>query len=67
VSNATTNSFGIGINITDTGSGNFRARSASGTVVALAVESAPITVPDGQVYSYQFPIAILNSGYVTGI
>lgn len=66
VSNVTTNDFQIGVNITDTGSGTFRARSANGIIVAYAVESSPITVPDGQGYSYQIPLVVLNSGYVTG-
>ena len=73
VSNITSNDFqlqpnggGTTIDITDTGSGTFRARSAGGTIVAYAVESSPITVPDGQGYSYQIPLVVLNSGYVTG-
>ncbi|MEH2148614.1 hypothetical protein [Nostoc sp.] len=66
VASATTNDFQIGVNITDTGSGTFRARSANGIIVAYAVESSPITVPDGQGYSYQIPLVILNSGYVNG-
>ncbi|MEH1808506.1 hypothetical protein [Nostoc sp.] len=66
VSNVTTNDFQIGVNITDTGSGTFRARSANGIIVAYTVESSPITVPDGQGYSYQIPLVVLNSGYVNG-
>ena len=67
VANVTTNDFQLtGINITNTGSGTFRARSANGIIVAYAVESSPITVPDGQAYSYQIPLVVLNSGYVTG-
>ncbi|MEH2393689.1 MAG: hypothetical protein V7K21_19180 [Nostoc sp.] len=73
VSSVTTNDFqlqpnggGTTIDITDTGSGTFRARSANGIIVAYAVESTPITVPDGQGYSYQIPLVVLNSGYVTG-
>jgi hypothetical protein len=72
-SSVTTNDFqlqpnggGSTINITDTGSGTFRARSANGIIVAYAVESSPITVADGQGYSYQIPLVVLNSGYVTG-
>ncbi|WP_414755545.1 hypothetical protein [Anabaena sp. CCY 9910] len=67
VASATTNTFQIGVDITNTGSGTFRARSANGIVVAYAVESSPITVPDGQGYSYQFPLVVLNTGYVGGI
>lgn len=67
VANVTTNDFQLtGANITDTGSGAFRARSANGIIVAYAVESSPITIPDGQGYSYQIPLVVLNSGYVTG-
>ena len=67
VANVTTNDFELtGVSITNTGSGTFRARSANGIIVAYAVESSPITVPDGQGYSYQIPLAVLNSGYVTG-
>ncbi|MEH2201173.1 hypothetical protein [Nostoc sp.] len=73
VASVTTNDFqlqpngdGTTIDITDTGSGTFRARSANGIIVAYAVESSPITVPDGQGYSYQIPLVVLNSGYVTG-
>jgi hypothetical protein len=67
VSSVTTNDFQLtGVNITDTGSGTFRARSANGIIVAYAVESSPITVADGQGYSYQIPLVVLNSGYVTG-
>ncbi|HYW20250.1 MAG TPA: hypothetical protein VE956_13260 [Nodularia sp. (in: cyanobacteria)] len=67
VSSVTTNDFQLsGVDITDTGSGTFRARSANGIIVAYAVESSPITVPDGQGYSYQIPLVVLNSGYVTG-
>ncbi|WP_146195823.1 hypothetical protein [Nostoc commune] len=62
----TPNGGGSTINITDTGSGTFRARSANGIIVAYAVESSPITVPDGQGYSYQIPLVVLNSGYVNG-
>ncbi|MEH1902525.1 MAG: hypothetical protein V7L04_14170 [Nostoc sp.] len=60
------NGGGTTIDITDTGSGTFRARSANGIIVAYAVESSPITLPDGQGYSYQIPLVVLNSGYVTG-
>jgi hypothetical protein len=67
VTSVTTNDFQLtGVDITDTGSGTFRARSANGIIVAYAVESSPITVPDGQGYSYQIPLVVLNSGYVTG-
>ena len=73
VSGVTTNDFqlqppggGSTIDITNTGSGTFRARSANGIVVAYAIESNPITVPDGQGYSYQIPLAVLNTGYVNG-
>lgn len=66
VASATTNDFQVGVNITDTGSGTFRARSANGIIVAYAVETSPITVADGQGYSYQIPLVVLNSGYVTG-
>lgn len=65
--NVTANDFQLtGANITDTGSGTFRARSANGIIVAYAVEASPITVPDGQGYSYQIPLVVLNSGYVNG-
>jgi hypothetical protein len=74
VASATTNDFqlqpnggGSTVNITDTGSGTFRARSANGIIVAYATESSPITLADGQSYSYQIPLVVLNSGYVTGI
>ncbi|MBW4677139.1 MAG: hypothetical protein KME52_24980 [Desmonostoc geniculatum HA4340-LM1] len=74
VASVTTNDFqlqpnggGSTVNITDTGSGTFRARSANGIIVAYAVESSPVTVADGQGYSYQIPLVVLNSGYVTGI
>lgn len=67
VASATTNTFAIGVDITNTGSGTFRARSANGIVVAYAIESSPITVPDGQGYSYNIPLAVLNTGYVTGV
>lgn len=74
VAAATTNTFtlqpnggGSTINITDTGSGTFRARTANGIIVAYAIESTPITIPDGQGYSYQIPLVLLNSGYVTGV
>ncbi|WP_179072124.1 hypothetical protein [Nostoc sp. C057] len=67
VSSVTTNDFQLtGVDITDTGSGTFRARSANGIIVAYAVETSPITVADGQGYSYQIPLVVLNSGYVTG-
>lgn len=73
VSSVTTNDFQLQpnggdstIDITNTGSGTFRARSANGIIVAYAVESSPITVPDGQGYSYQIPLVVLNSGYVAG-
>ncbi|MBN3951935.1 MAG: hypothetical protein HWQ38_37915 [Nostoc sp. NMS7] len=73
--NVTTNDFQLtfmlsgvetGVDITDTGSGTFRARSANGIIVAYAVESTPITIFDGQGYSYNIPLVVLNSGYVTG-
>lgn len=73
VANITTNDFqlqdltGVAINITDTGSGTLRARSANGSIVALAIESSPITVPAGQGYTYQIPIVLLNTGYANGI
>ncbi|WP_445634568.1 hypothetical protein NSTC745_06389 [Nostoc sp. DSM 114161] len=67
VTNVTTNDFQLtGVDITDTGSGTFRARSANGIIVAYAVESTPITVADGQGHSYQIPLVVLNSGYVNG-
>lgn len=66
VNNATINDFEIGVDITNTGSGTFRARCANGSIVGLFVEDNPITVPDGQSYSYQIPVVTLNSGYVTG-
>ncbi|MFK0731417.1 MAG: hypothetical protein ACFKPT_02590 [Gloeotrichia echinulata GP01] len=73
VSGVTTNNFqlqpsggGSTIDITDTGSGTFRARSADGIIVAYAVESSPVTIADGQGYSYNIPVVVLNSGYVTG-
>ncbi|MEH1976077.1 MAG: hypothetical protein V7L02_23260 [Nostoc sp.] len=73
VASVTTNDFqlqpnggGSTVNIADTGSGTFRARSANGIVVAYAVESSPITVADGRGYSYQIPLVLLNSGYVNG-
>ncbi|MEH1780237.1 MAG: hypothetical protein V7L26_14165 [Nostoc sp.] len=67
VSSVTTNDFQLtGVNITDTGSGTFRARNANGIIVAYAVESSPITLADGQGYSYQIPLVLLNSGYVNG-
>lgn len=73
VASVTTNDFqlqpnggGSTVDITDTGSGTFRARSANGTIVAYAVESSPVTVADGQGYSYNLPVVVLNSGYVTG-
>ncbi len=73
VANATANDFqlqdlsGVAINITDIGSGSLRARSANGSIVALAVESSPITIPAGQGYTYQIPIVLLNTGYANGI
>lgn len=72
VANVTTNDFqlqlsGTTLNITDTGSGTFRARSANGNVVILATESSPITVPSGQGYTYQIPIVLSNTGYVNGV
>lgn len=67
VASVTTNDFQLtGVDITDTGSGTFRARSANGIIVAYALETSPITVPDGQGYSYQIPLVVLNSGYVNG-
>jgi hypothetical protein len=73
VANTTTNDFlvtpnggGSTINITNTGSGTFHARSANGIIVAYVVESSPITVADGQGYSYQIPLVVMNSGYVNG-
>lgn len=66
VTAATTNTFGIGVDITNTGSGTFRARSANGIVVAFATADTPITLADGQTYSYQIPLVVLNSGYVSG-
>ncbi|MFN6572373.1 MAG: hypothetical protein RMY31_035270 [Dendronalium sp. ChiSLP03b] len=74
VASVTTNDFqlqpnggGSTIDITDTGSGTFRARSANGIVVAYATESNPITVSSGQSYSYQIPLVVLNAGYVNGV
>ncbi len=58
---------GTTVDITDTGSGTFRARCANGIIVAYAVESNPITVPDDQGYSFQIPLVLLNSGYVNGV
>ncbi|MFN6475369.1 hypothetical protein [Nostoc sp. DedQUE07] len=69
----TTNDFAIAavnsstpINIQNTGSGNFRARSANGIVSIFAIESAPITILPGRSYSYTVPIALLNTGFVSG-
>jgi hypothetical protein len=67
VANITVDTFEIGIDITDTGSGTFRARNATGSVVMLAVEPQPITILDGQTYNYQIPIVLSNSGYVNGV
>ena len=67
VSNSATDTFQISTSITGTGSGTFYARSANGTVVALAVEDAPITVLDGQQYTYQIPLILFNGDYGSGI
>ena len=72
VNNITTNDFqiqlsGATVDIQNTGSGTLHARSANGSIVALAVESSPITVPAGQGYTYQIPIVQLNTGYTNGI
>ncbi|MBD2771180.1 hypothetical protein [Iningainema tapete] len=42
-------------------------QDASGVAIAYFVESAPVTVPPGQSYTYQIPYAMLNTGYVNGI
>ena len=55
------------VDFKDSGSGTFRARFASGSAVALLVESSPITVLPGQSYSYQIPLIMLNSGYTNGV
>ncbi|MEH1780889.1 MAG: hypothetical protein V7L26_17600 [Nostoc sp.] len=69
----TTNDFALGqvvsstpINIQDTGSGTFRARSANGMVAAFAVESSLITLLAASSYSYQIPLVLLNTGLVSG-
>ena len=72
VANVTTNDLqiqlsGTTIDIQNTGSGTFHARSANGSIVALAVELSPVTVPTGQGYTYQIPIVQLNTGYTNGI
>ena len=72
VSSVTTNDFqiqlsGTTVNIADTGNGTFRARGANGNIIALAVESTPITIAAGQGYTYQIPIILANMGYVNGI
>jgi hypothetical protein len=73
VASATINDFqlqpsdgGSTVNITDTGSGTFRIRSADGIIVCFAVESSPITLTDGQGYSYRLPIIEANVGYANG-
>lgn len=40
------------VDITDTGSGTMYARYASGTIAAVVQESAPVTLLDGQSYTY---------------
>jgi hypothetical protein len=67
VTSASTNDFLLqGIDITDTGSGTFRARNANGSIVAFGIEPNPITLADGQPYIYQIPLVVLNAGYVNG-
>ncbi|PHJ69226.1 hypothetical protein VF14_03625 [Nostoc linckia z18] len=69
----TTNDFQIAtlgsstpVNIQNTGAGTFRARSANGIVSVFAVEPSPITLLPGRSYAYQIPIALLNTGFVSG-
>ncbi|MDJ0677602.1 MAG: hypothetical protein QNJ36_19835 [Calothrix sp. MO_167.B42] len=66
--NTTTNTFQLtGVDITNTGSGNFKTRTANGSTVLFGVENTAITVPDGQSYSYSIPVVTLNTGYVQGV
>ncbi|AUB37527.1 hypothetical protein COO91_03472 [Nostoc flagelliforme CCNUN1] len=54
------------VNFQNTGSGAFHARSANGIVSIFAIEGSPITILPGRSYSYQIPIALLNTGFVSG-
>jgi len=73
VANATTNDFslttvsGTPVDITNTGSGTFYCRYASGIIAALFVEPSQIQILDGSTHSYRVPIAELNTGYVSGV
>lgn len=54
------------VNIQNTGSGTFRARSANGIISLFATEASPITILPGRSYTYQIPIALLNTGFASG-
>ena len=60
VSEATPDSFKIDSTIAGNGSGTFYIRSANGNIVAATIEDSPITVFDGQQYTYQIPIKSLS-------
>lgn len=44
------------VDITDTGAGTFQARYANGRIAAIVVEDAPVTLLDGQSYTYQITL-----------
>ncbi|MEH2067919.1 MAG: hypothetical protein V7K47_07085 [Nostoc sp.] len=56
----------VAIDIQNTGSSTFRARSANGIIATFAIEPSLITLLPGQPHSYQIPIALMNTGYVNG-
>lgn len=58
---------GLPISISDQGSGSFRMRYATGSVVMLQVEADPVVIQDGKPNIYELAIAELNTVYGAGV
>jgi hypothetical protein len=72
IANSTANDFEIGVDITNTGSGTFRARTAAEgenwNVIAFLTEDNPITISDGKTYSYVISnLVLMNTGLINGV
>lgn len=68
VSEATTNTFKLsGINISDTGSGTFYAKNATGKLVCFGTENTTVTLESGSTQPFTIPSAFMNTEYTTGV
>jgi hypothetical protein len=68
VISVTTNTFQLsGLDITDTGSGTFYARSANGRLMSFYVAPTTIQIFDAQEQPFVIPVAAMNTGIITGV